>query len=683
MALGDDDDNKMPLKDRTCNDEDTDLNMTAETRLEQRRENILKWMKRLTIALIILIGVFLLGYMFWNLTFSDAKEPKLVVEDVHIASLNDGGVVVPMRDAESVPATTITIPTTLKPDSRDNSIKNIPEVTTKAAEVPSLEEFESKLGVYEKAAVCSDSGICSKVGSDIIKRGGNAVDSVLSVLLCNGIVTMQSMGIGGGFIMNVFIKKDNRAYTIDAREVAPFNAHESMFVKQPSASLSSPEAIAVPGEVMGYYQAHTRFGSLPWKQIIEPAIKICEEGFIMSEHQFGALGLKPSVKNDTLLRSAFVNNATGEFHEMGSKIMPPRELCQTYVNLSKNGPLDFYNGSIAKDIAADLKDLGSIVTADDLEAYSADFVSSISMPLGRDTLYAVPPVGSGSVVAHILSILNGYNLTKDSFSNETTKALFLHRMAEAFKFGFAKRWELSDMRFNDELRDLVSQLTSTDFGEELRKKINDSATSDNNEFYGARFSSKDDFGTSHISVLAPNGDAVSVTSSVNHYFGAGFTGKRTGILFNSGMDDFSTPGVPNQFDLPPAPSNFIEPQKRAMSSMSPMILTNSTGHVKLVIGSAGGSKIITAVAQIIARVVWFGEDIKTAIDAPRIHHQLIPNILSYENESLESIAKLLEAKGHKTVRFLGRGSTMCGIAQNRTAIYANADFRKRGGIDGF
>ncbi|XP_055915483.1 scoloptoxin SSD14-like isoform X2 [Eupeodes corollae] len=644
------------------------------------RESILKWMKRLTIALIILIGVFLLGYMFWNLTFSDANEPKLV-EDVHIASL-DGVNVVPVKDA--VPLSTTTTKTTIKPAVEEKINNNIKpsEVTTKSTDVPPMVDLDSELGIYEKAAVCSDSDVCSKVGSNIMKRGGNVVDSALAVLLCNGIVTMQSMGIGGGFIMNVFIKKDNRAYTIDAREVAPFAAQENMFVGKPSASLNSPEAIAVPGEVMGYYRAHSRFGSLSWKEIVEPSIKICEEGFILSQHQVDSLSYKQSVKNDPLLRLAFVNNATGEFHGIGSKIYPPQELCQTYVNLSKNGPLDFYNGSLAKDVAADLKDLGSIVTADDLEAYNADVVSSISMPLGKDTLYAVPPVGSGTIVAHIISILNGYNFTKESSTNETEKALTLHRMVEAFKFGFAKRWELSDMRFND-LRELVSQLTSTEYGEELRQKINDSATADDISFYGARFSSKDDFGTSHISMLAPNGDAVSVTSTVNHYFGAGFTGKRTGIIFNSGMDDFSIPGLSNQFDLPPSVSNFIEPQKRAMSSMSPMILTNSTGHVKLVIGSAGGSKIITSVAQIIARVVWFGEDIKTAIDAPRIHHQLVPNVLAYENESLESLMKLLEAKGHKTKRFVGRGSSMCGITQNKTAIYANADFRKRGGIHGF
>lgn len=682
MPLGDDDENKMPLKDRTCNDEDTDLNMTAETRLEQRRENILKWMKRLTIVLIILIGVFLLGYMFWNLTFSDANEAKLV-EDVHVEPVSGPSVLPDAKDSASVlgvTTTTIATPSTSTPVPEDKTNKDMPEVTTPAAVFD--EEFESELGVFNKAAVCSDSGICSQVGSDIFKLGGNAIDSALAILLCNGIVTMQSMGMGGGFIMNLFIKKDNRAYTIDAREVAPFSAHENMFVGKPKASLSSPEAIAVPGEVMGYYRAHSRFGSLPWKQIVEPALKICEEGYIMTQHQHMALGLKPSVKNDTLLRSVFVNNATGEFHKIGTKIMPPKELCQTYMNLSKNGPLDFYNGSLAKEIAADLKELGSHVTADDLEAYNADVVSSISMPLGKDTLYAVPPVGSGTVVSHIVSILNGYNFTKDSLANDTAKALFFHRMTEAFKYGFAKRWELSDLRFND-LRELVSQLTSTDYGEELRQKINDSATNEDNNFYGARFSGKEDFGTSHISVIAPNGDAVSVTSSVNHYFGAGFTGKRTGILFNSAMDDFSSPGVPNLFDLPPSPSNFIEPQKRPMSSMSPMILTNSTGHVKLVIGSAGGSKIITAVAQIIARVVWFGEDIKAAIDAPRIHHQLVPNMLVYENETLESVMKLLEAKGHKTKQFEGRGSTMCGIAQNRTAIYANADFRKRGGVSGF
>lgn len=535
----------------------------------------------------------------------------------------------------------------------------------------------SPLFVYEKAAISTDNQKCSDIGKSMFDRGGNVMDAALASLFCNGLLTLQSMGIGGGMIMNVYIKEDNKAYTIDgefiliwknfrslkllwviatirvtrkalsktfklhsnrnsilAREVSPYSASENMFSGLPKeASYTSPLAIAVPGELMGYYQAHKKFASMTWKELIEPTIKLCQDGITMTSHMRAALE-RFYVKKSPILMKMFYNNETAEFHKVGATIEVPKQLCETYKTIAENGPLDFYNGTLSKLVLKDLEEHGSLIKHGDLITYQADVSNSITLDIGSNILHLVPPVGSGVIVGKIMSILKGYNFSRNSIANETETALTLHRIVEAFKFGYAKRWELGDMRYND-VRQLLSDCTNHELAEEIMKKINDTQTSDDPRYYEALFDSTNENGTSHLSFLAPNGDAVSVTSSVNTYFGAGFVGPRTGIIFNSGMDDFSKPGESNFFGLPPAPSNYIGPQKRAQSSMAPTIVTDEHGNVTVVVGAAGGSKIISVVSQILMRILWFGQDIKQAIDAPRIYHQLVPNVLEYEYGILE------------------------------------------------
>ncbi|XP_049311942.1 scoloptoxin SSD14 isoform X1 [Bactrocera dorsalis] len=589
---------------------------------------------------------------------------------------------------DSVPGTPQTTASTAA--SGATTAKSSPAQPTRKALVlkdsPPLinDKFESKLGVYEQAAVCSDREVCSEIGSHMLDQKGSAVDAAIATLLCNGILTMHSMGIGGGMLMNIFLKDTQHAYSIDAREVAPFAAFQEMFDGKLELSLNGGLSIAVPGELMGYHRAHERFGKLPWKTLVEPSVKLCHEGFYLTHHQWNALNYRwHHMKNNTVLTDVFVNATTGQLFPVGTKIKPQKVLCSTYELLAENGPLDFYNGTLAQLVVEDLKDLGSTVTAYDLESYSADMVSSITMQLGDDILYAVPPISSGTVVANVLSILEGFNLTKADFVGAENQAKTLHRFAEALKYGFAKRWELGDLRFND-VRELVSRLTNPEYGMSIREKINDDKVHKAVFDYGAQFMGEDDAGTSHTVVLAPNGDAVSVTSSVNEYFGASQAGRRTGIVFNSAMNDFSVEGTSNSFGLPAAPSNFIDARKRPMSSMSPMILADRKGNVRLAFGAAGGSKIISSVVEVAARYLWFGQDIKSAIDAPRIHHQLVPNVLQYEfGRFSEEILTLLKEKGHELKPFKDVGSVVCAIAQNDTAIYANADYRKRGGVAGF
>ncbi|XP_073832162.1 glutathione hydrolase 1 proenzyme isoform X2 [Musca autumnalis] len=604
----------------------------------------------------------------------------------------------PTTGATTTSATTTTAatPTVEKAASTDDDgdDDNDGKVTTEEVTDNSLlkdepidaKNFTSKLGVYEKAAVCSDKPVCSQIGSNILKEGGSAVDSAIAALLCNGIVTMHSMGIGGGMLMNVYIKEDKQAYSVDGREVAPFAVTDDTFSNvNGNDLLHGPLSIAVPGELMGYHRAHEKFGKLPWKKLVEPSLQICKDGFFVTKHQYNALAYKDKhMRNNTILKKMFYNETTNHIHPIGTHIQPSEEICNTYKLLAENGPYDFYNGTLAKMVAEDLRDLGSVVDFADLETYRADLVGSVTMQLGNDILYANPPISSGTVVANVLSILEGFNFSSIDVQDTKHEALTIHRIVEAMKFGYAKRWELGDARFND-VRDLVSRLTNPETGNELRQKINDSHVLESISEYGAQFTGEDDEGTSALVVIAPNGDAVSVTSSVNDYFGSGLAGKRTGIIFNSAMNDFSLPSKSNQFALPPSPTNFLDAQKRPMSSMSPMILADREGNVKMVVSAAGGSKIISALVEVMAGVLWMNQDIKEAIDRPRYHHQLSPNVLEYEKSGhfTEELLKLLTERGQLVKPYNYTGSVVCGIVKNATAIYANADYRKQGGVVGF
>ncbi|XP_055551315.1 glutathione hydrolase 1 proenzyme-like isoform X2 [Wyeomyia smithii] len=500
-------------------------------------------------------------------------------------------------------------------------------------------------------------------------------------MFCAGLTNMQSMGIGGGFIMNVYIKKHKKAYTLDAREISAKKATEDMHLHDPSTTNEGPLSIATPGELKGYWEAHQRFGKLPWREILQPSIDICNNGFPMSKHMYDSLHINWKVKLDQQLREMFVDNSTSEFLKPGT-LIKPKKLCKTLRYIAEKGGNSLYNGKLGEDFAEDLKEIGSIITKDDLDSYSVRWDDSIPVNINGDTMYVIPPPGSGILLSFIVNILRNYNFGPESLSTVNATILTYHRIIEAFKHSYGKRTMIGDPKFVS-VDELVRNLTSPDYAEQIRMSIDDNKTKPDYSDYGGQFYIKDSHGTAHISLLGPNGDAVSITSSVNFYFGAALTGSRTGIIMNSGMDDFSSPGLKNYFGLPGTERNYIRPQKRAISSMSPTIIVGSNGNVKLVVGAAGGTKITTAVAMIIMKILWFGKDIKEAVDTPRIHHQLIPMALQYEFGNLEIILRGLQAKGHSIHRYRERGSIVCGIAQNKTGVYANADFRKGGEVSGF
>ncbi|XP_054274778.1 glutathione hydrolase 1 proenzyme-like [Macrosteles quadrilineatus] len=535
---------------------------------------------------------------------------------------------------------------------------------------PSLEHS------FRKAAVCTDGNPCSSIGRDILAKGGSAVDAAVAALFCNGVVNMQSMALGGGFIMTVYQRKTKTAHALVARDTAPGAAKKDMFARKLHKSDDGALATGVPGELRGYREAHEKFGRLPWADLVQPTIKICEEGFRMSEYTESCLKNRFRFifsLNDPNLREWFVDKK-GRLKTKGSLIRP-RQLCETLKVIAQEGGKALHDGSLTKTFVEDVQNMGGLITEDDMRNYKPEWTDPITVKLQDDTVYTSPPPGAGVLLTFILKILEGYNLTPDSVSTLDKMTTTVHRMVEAFKYAYAKRTELGDPLFVD-IKKQLADLMSEDYINNIRSQIKDDQTFDKATHYGAVYYNPDDHGTSHISILAPDGDAVAVTSTVNKYFGAGITSKRTGILLNSGMDDFSIPDETHFNGVHPAPANFIEPGKRPMSSTCPTIIVDSNGDVRMVVGAAGSTHITTAVSWVIIQYLWLGKSIKEAVDARRFHHQLYPMELDYGYGVTSPLVKSLEKLGHKMYRFGARGSIVCAIAKKDDRIYANADFRK-------
>lgn len=535
--------------------------------------------------------------------------------------------------------------------------------------------------VFKRGAVCADGAPCSLVGRDILEKNGSAVDAAIAALFCNGIVNGHSMGLGGGFQMVIYSAKERKAQVLDAREAAPLASKPGMFKNKKEAQVG-PKAACVPGELRGYWAAHQKYGKLKWADLIAPSIKICRNGYSMTMHQYQSLSRNELVKKDPTLRDIFIDPNTGEFRRAGTLVKLDR-LCDTLEIIAREGGNSLYNGSLSNIFAKDLMEIGSIITKEDLEIYEPKWRDPVSVELqGGIQFYSVPPPGSGALVAFILSILDGYGFNSNSVADVPSTVTTYHRMIEAFKNAFGFRTKLGDSDFVDVRKDL-ELLTSRRHADEIRRNTRDNETSNQPEKYGGVYFNPPDAGTAHVSVISEEGDAVSVTSTLDIYFGAGVTAPETGITLSSGMDDFSWEDFPNYFNLPGSPANAIAPQKRPLSSMSPSILVDRYGDVRLVVGAAGGTKIPTAVANVVVRHLWLGETIKESVDAPRIHHQLFPMEISYEFGVLDQVVKGLEQLGHKTSRYRAASSVACAISKFNKTITANADFRKGGEVYGY
>lgn len=473
----------------------------------------------------------------------------------------------------------------------------------------------------EHGVVAADDERCSDIGIDMLREGGHAVDAAVATSLCLGLVSPTSSGLGGGAFM-LLRSSNGQAQAFNMRETAPQAASEDMYAKNPAAKKIGPLSIGVPGELAGLHLAWQQHGKLPWKKLVQPVIKLAAEGFVISPYLASNIkSYKNAIMADKGLRGVFTVNE--KLLNVGDTCYN-KKLAETLQAISDFGPSVFYNGTIGKKLVEDVQAVGGILSFEDLQNYRVEVTDPISAEVMGYTILGMPPPSSGAAgLISVLNILGSYG-TPDAAKG----TLGLHRTIEAFKHMFAVRMNLGDPKFVN-ITDSLSDMLSPEFAVKLKNKIYDNVTFPS-EYYGYKWNQLRDHGTSHFCIVDSERNAVSMTTTVNYPFGALMLSPSTGIVLNNEMDDFSTPTEISPDMLPPAPANFIRPNKRPLSSMSPTIVLKD-GQLAGVLGGSGGLKIIPAVVQVFLNHFINGMDPLVAVTAPRVYHRLIPNIVTYEN----------------------------------------------------
>lgn len=560
---------------------------------------------------------------------------------------------------------------------------------------PTQVKLPSKQHAYRHAAVAADNAECSKAGRNILRKGGSAVDAAIATTLCVGVINMHSTGIGGGGFMMVYDSHKRSAEVIDFRETAPEKSGVDLFKGDPMNGIRGGLAVAVPGELRGLEAAWKKYGKLPWKELFKPAINIAKRGFIIPETVAIAINIwKDLLMKDKTFRRVFTRN--GKLLKKGDRLTRP-QLAKTLQLIARAGSAEpLYNGPMSKAIVKEVDAAGGVMTLNDLKNYEAKFRPVLKSKLDDMTLLSCPPPTAGPVLALTLNILDGYKMGPSDLDSNPVRTY--HRIIEAFKFAYKYRSLLADPDYEKDVDKTVKEMMSTKLAHELRHLITDNETHASDYYGTPRYHVPIKTGTTHLAVYAANGDAVSLTSTVNGYFGAKFLSNKLGFVYNNEMDDFSAPNVTNEFGLPPSPANFIKPGKRPQSSAVPVMMLDKKGNVLMTIGAAGGTIITTSVAQSIMNYFWFKKDLQTAITMPRVHDQLFPTSVFAETKFPADFVKGLEAIGHKVKVSDVSHAVVQGIVKNPykfkmvdshgrrkgyvynliPQIYAESDYRKGG-----
>ncbi|KAB2618426.1 gamma-glutamyltranspeptidase 3 [Pyrus ussuriensis x Pyrus communis] len=506
---------------------------------------------------------------------------------------------------------------------------------------------ESDIVESENGVVAADDARCSEVGALMLRQGGHAVDAAVATALCLGVVNSMASGIGGGGFMLVRSSATSQTQAFDMRETAPLAASQNMYASNPKAKAEGALSMGVPGEIAGLHEAWLQYGRIAWRTLFQPAIKLARDGYVVAPYLGGYLSThEDKILSDPGLRQVFAPN--GKILKAGDTCYNV-ELGRSLEAVAEVGPQAFYNGTLGEKLVKDVREAGGILTMEDLRNYKVNVVDAMAANVLGYAVFGMPPPSSGTLgLSLVLNIFNSYG-TADAANGD----LGLHRLIEALKHMFAIRMNLGDPAFVD-TSESASAMLSPSFAKKIRQKIFDNTTFPP-EYYLHRWSQLRDHGTSHFCIVDADRNAVSVTSTVNYPFGGGVLSPSTGIILNNEMDDFSTPTEISPDHLPPAPANFIEPNKRPLSSMTPLIITRDN-QLAGVLGGSGGMNIIPAVTQVFLNHFVMGMDPLDAVQSPRIYHRLIPNIVSYENMTvidgdhieLSDERKLfLLARGHK------------------------------------
>ena len=497
------------------------------------------------------------------------------------------------------------------------------------------------------AMVTSDSRIAAEAGVEILRQGGTAVDAAVAVGFAMAVTYPEAGNLGGGGYMVIRLA-DGRVAALDYRETAPLAATRDMYLDSTGAltdrSVVGHLASGVPGAVAGLTAALERYGSLPLAQVLAPAIRLAEQGFVVDSALHGSLRRhQPLIAR---FAGAGVFFPDGQPPAVGARLVQPA-LARTLRAIAERGAPGFYAGWAADSMVAEMRRGGGIITAADLAGYRPEWRDAVRSTYRDYTLLTMPPSSSGGVtIAEALNVLEPFGDLAPQGS-----APFTHRLAAAYQRAFIDRNErLADPAF---VQVPVARLTSKAYGRTLHATV-DTARWTPTPAVARTIREGDQ--TTHYSVVDARGNAVATTTTINSLYGSGVYVPGTGVFLNNEMDDFAAqPGKPNQFGLVQGEANAIQPGKRMLSAMSPTIVLDPAGQVLLVVGSRGGPRIITGTSQIILNVVAHRMALADAFSAPRIHHQALPDVLVHERGGLRpEVAAALQAMGH-TLEVGGQG----------------------------
>src|SRR5256714_147104 len=526
------------------------------------------------------------------------------------------------------------------------------------------------------AMVVTSHVLASGIGLDILRRGGNAVDAAVAVAFALTVVHPVAGNIGGGGFM-VIRTHDDTVRTLDFREAAPSGATRSMYVDSAgnvlASSLTGQLSVGVPGSVAGLFEAHRRFGLLPWKELVEPAVRLARDGHTLD----GARSRQIAREAERLARfpasrAQFLVN--GEAPPPGTRLVQP-DLARTLQLIADSGSQVFYHGSVAGLIVQEMARGGGLITRADLARYRAKWRDPIAIGYRGYTIYTMPPPSGGGVtLAEILNVMEGYAPLPPLGSAE-----LMHLQTEAMRRAYADRNAfLGDPDF---VEMPLARLLSKTYAATLRADIDLQRATPSPAARGGRSEGTE---TTHYSIVDADGNAVSCTTTLNNDFGSAVTVGGAGFLLNDEMDDFMTaPGRPNLFGLVQGEANAIAPGKRMLSGMTPVIVLDPAGRLFLVLGSPGGSRITTAVYQVLSNAIDQDMPLPSAVAAPRLHHQAVPDTLHLEpggfvQPSIDS----LEAMGHR-VSFWNYKTEVNAVGRGAAGWVGVADPRRGGAAAGY
>lgn len=526
--------------------------------------------------------------------------------------------------------------------------------------------------------VTAQEAIAADVGTDILKKGGNAVDAAVATGFALAVTLPRAGNIGGGGFMMIHLAESGENIALDYREMAPSRSDRDMFLDSEGnadkqKSRFSGLAVGIPGTVAGFHAAHERYGSgtFTFGDLVKPAIKLARDGFVVSDDLSASLaGRVERLMADPEVARIFYQN--GEAPQPGDLLTQP-DLANTLERIAAEGPSGFYEGPVAQALVQTVNERGGRMQVDDFSNYRPVFREPIKGTYRGFEIFSMPPPSSGGVhLVQILNILENFDLKSMGAGSSQS----IHIMAEAMKPAYADRSKyLGDPDFVDIP---ISGLTSKDYAKSLAQLIAPDSvivSADLGPGNPLPFESNE---TTHYSVADKDGNLVSNTYTINFSYGAGFIGKGTGIFLNNELDDFSAkPGVPNAYGLIGGEANAVEANKRPLSSMTPTLVLKD-GKPFMATGSPGGSRIITTTLQVILNVIDHDMNIAEAVSYPRMHHQWQPDEIRVERGLSPDTVSALEALGHTVVQKWAMGSANSIMITPDGYVAGVADPRRNG-----